>query len=76
VSRSGPTQEIWPELGQLVERMDAVVGEADLPRTRETTVVPRLPPPMRPASEIEWWGERNGHRLKRPWPAGRRPAIE
>jgi hypothetical protein len=32
---------------------DAVVGEAHLPRAGETTVVPRLPPPMRRASEIE-----------------------
>jgi hypothetical protein len=35
-------------------------------------VVPRLPPPMRPASEIEGWGERNGRRVRRAWPAGRR----
>jgi hypothetical protein len=42
------------ELRELVEEEDAVVGETHFPRPEETTVVPQLPPPMRPASEIEW----------------------
>jgi hypothetical protein len=44
---------IAAELGQLVQEEDAVVGEAHLSRAGETTVVPRLPPPKRPVSEIE-----------------------
>jgi hypothetical protein len=45
---------IAAELGQLVEEEDPVMGEADLPRTGVTTVVPRQAPPapMRPTSEM------------------------
>jgi hypothetical protein len=41
-------ESIAAELRQLVEGEDAVVGEAHLPGAGI------LPPPMRPASEIEW----------------------
>ena len=34
-----------------------------------------LPPPSRPAVEIEWWGARNGGRVSRPRPASS-PATE
>jgi len=44
-------QSVAAELGQLVEEEHAVVGEAHLPWTG-------MLPPMRPASEMEWWGER------------------
>jgi hypothetical protein len=44
-------QGVAAELGQLVERMDTVMGEAHL-----STAGGMLPPPMRPASEMEGWG--------------------
>jgi hypothetical protein len=34
------------------------------------------PPPMRPASEIEWWGERKGRVVTRAALAGSKPLIE
>jgi hypothetical protein len=40
-------QSARAELGQLIEEEDAMVGEAHLSRAGI------LPPPMRPASEIE-----------------------
>jgi hypothetical protein len=63
------------QLRQLAKEEEAVVGEGDLTGTRETTVVPRLPP-MRPASAMEWCGERKGRRESSAWPGGSRPAIE
>jgi hypothetical protein len=57
-------QHLPLELGQLVHEKDAVVGEADFAgRGME-------PPPMRPASETEWWGERKGRVVTRAATAG------
>jgi hypothetical protein len=50
------------ELGQLVQEQHPVVGQAHLPRPGME------PPPMRPASETEWCGERKG-RVVTSWPA-------
>jgi hypothetical protein len=54
-------QGVAAELGQLGERMNPVMGETHLPGRG------MLPPPMRPASEIEQWGERNGRWVRRAW---------
>ena len=48
----------------------AVVGEAHLSRAGKTTVVPRLPPPMRPAA-IQRSGQRKGRQAKAPDQCGK-----
>jgi hypothetical protein len=80
-------QGIAAEFGQLIETGEARLGgEADsaggrapgdaVVERRLTSPRPGMLPPMRPASEIEWWGARKGRRERMAWSGGRRPAME
>jgi hypothetical protein len=59
------------EFGQLVEKQDPIVGQADFawPRGRASA-------DGSPASEMVWWGDRNGRVAIRPSFSESRPAAE